>query len=203
MASISSSGVEAPAVTPMRRAPSSHSGRSSAADSMWWVRGSMARAELREAGGVGAVAAADDHDDVDLVGQLAGGALALLGGVADGVEDEQLARHGRERGRERRQVGARLRRLHDDADAPAAQALERQPGGVLDDDRVRAGEALETDHLRVVALAQDHDGVAGLAQRGRLALGDGDERAGGVDHVEVRGRARGRSRPATRRACAR
>ena len=114
--------------------------------------------ELRKAPGVGAVPAADDEDGVGSGGERLDLGLALLGGIADRLEDDRLGEPLPDAADDRRVLLHALRRLGDDAH-PSRVGEAATSSGDADDDPCLAGKAQQAVHLRVLAVPGDQDRV--------------------------------------------
>ena len=163
-------------------------------------------ADLGQTGGVGALAAADRQDQVDLIllDQALQRVLPLGGRLADRVAEAELAafRHhhrlqlsGRRPSTRRRSwsSGRRRRPCAAASTTPsprrAARGVPGQVGDLLGRDRFRrAGPADHAAHLRVVGIAVDDQEVALAHQLLRQPLHLGHQRAGGVDQLHARRR---------------
>ena len=86
-----SSRVEVPAVTPTRWHSGNHAGWRSSAVSTWWTAEPGEAGGFAELPGVIAVPAADDDDQIVFPAKPFHGGLAVFGGLADGVFEDDLA----------------------------------------------------------------------------------------------------------------
>lgn len=128
-----------------------------------------------------AVAAANDDDVVAMANQVVHGGLALLGGMADRVDETHLraAMKAFDRLNQPQRVFNGLRGLRDDAELAMRRNLREV--GFLEHDDGLGKVANKTANFDVLALADDDGQVTIADERGEGVVRFFDQRAGGVD----------------------
>jgi hypothetical protein len=145
----------------------------------------VAGAGLHEFAGVVAVGAADDDDDVATGGEFLGGDLALLGGLADGVDETDFGiwKAGAKAGDEFANAGDGLGGLRGDAKAGMVRKAIDIGFGL---DKVEGCEVFgKASDLNVAAFADDDGMVSVRDQAQDGSMRESDERAGAFKDFEA------------------